>query len=686
MFMFTRFQVLDYRKELLVPTPRQCSGLFNRFLNTGTMSKKELRTLASSRGIDNMSVPVSMDDPVSIDLVVLGSVAVDKLGHRIGKGEGFVDLEFALARGAVTEDTVVVTTVHDCQVFASLPGKLFQDHDVPVDVIVTPTTLIRVETRLRKPSQIIWDILSEEKLNQIPLLRQLQPPAPPRASNYINEEPRIISRRKSKKIHGIGFNFFKIPKEVRISEFKEMLRGTGAKMTFVIWKAYKQSALVFFEGDKNEIFNKIEHLEIMGQKLEVKENLAIEGNDVSQKEVHRSQSQKKKRAKEDEYGIFFGKIPRSCKKSEFRKLLADRQIFPDHLNWNGRNGYASAFWNNQEVDLILQLEDLIIEDQKIVVEPFKRKKEDTSSFKQEIVWKTEVEIKLTPPFTEFLLVENTCETDQSETVAVSLNKTKEIYDVSEGYCVPSDDIFVQEEHTEKSDMESRGSEAGVLDNDDNELFSEVCKTDYFESIPSFCDIIRDAQVSPHLICDASTSYKVQESTAQLKSSPSNFSKVVHQVKRNASKRSTTHETQKESISKVAVTKITPLSQTQSMYVSIDTEENREKNSKASSPAKHSSNKKDRSHKTDAAKAEEKQKIIGPKVVMTRDSSSKRGSSSDNKSQFSGDSPVESKLKTKSGAEKKPKSSPNTNHTASKLKDYPSKYESQPSKDKECILS
>ena len=173
MFMFSRFQVLDYRKELLVPTPRQYSGLFNRFLNTGTMSKKELRTLASSRGIDNMSVPVSMDDPVCIDLVVLGSVAVDKLGHRIGKGEGFGDLEFALARGAVTEDTVVVTTVHDCQVFASLPGKLFQDHDVPVDVIVTPTTLIRVETRLRKPSHIIWDILSEEKLNQIPLLRQL---------------------------------------------------------------------------------------------------------------------------------------------------------------------------------------------------------------------------------------------------------------------------------------------------------------------------------------------------------------------------------------------------------------------------------------------------------------------------------------------------------------------------------
>ena len=40
------------------------------------------------------------------------------IGHRIGKGEGFGDLEFAVLAetGAVTENTVIVTTVHDCQV------------------------------------------------------------------------------------------------------------------------------------------------------------------------------------------------------------------------------------------------------------------------------------------------------------------------------------------------------------------------------------------------------------------------------------------------------------------------------------------------------------------------------------------------------------------------------------------
>ena len=55
-----------------------------------------------------------------MELVVVGSVAVDRrTGRRIGKGEGFADLEWALAAsnhgGAVSKNTLVATTVHDCQ-------------------------------------------------------------------------------------------------------------------------------------------------------------------------------------------------------------------------------------------------------------------------------------------------------------------------------------------------------------------------------------------------------------------------------------------------------------------------------------------------------------------------------------------------------------------------------------------
>ena len=45
------------------------------------------------------------------------TVSPHPTGYRIGKGEGYADLEYAMARGAgaVTEDTMVVTTVHDDQ-------------------------------------------------------------------------------------------------------------------------------------------------------------------------------------------------------------------------------------------------------------------------------------------------------------------------------------------------------------------------------------------------------------------------------------------------------------------------------------------------------------------------------------------------------------------------------------------
>lgn len=98
------------------------------------------------------------------------------LGHRIGKGEGFGDLEYAVLAeiGAVTENTVIATTVHDCQVFDTLPHELFKDHDVPVDIIVTPTEVIHVADKLPKPKGILWNILSQRKMNLMAVLKPLR--------------------------------------------------------------------------------------------------------------------------------------------------------------------------------------------------------------------------------------------------------------------------------------------------------------------------------------------------------------------------------------------------------------------------------------------------------------------------------------------------------------------------------
>ena len=109
-----------------------------------------------------------------IDLIVCGTVAVNSEGARIGKGGGYSDLEYGLARQArlVQRTTPIVTTVHDLQILdEELP---ILPHDIPVDFVVTPTRIIETRTKLPRPTGIYWEYLPKEKIEAIPYLKELQ--------------------------------------------------------------------------------------------------------------------------------------------------------------------------------------------------------------------------------------------------------------------------------------------------------------------------------------------------------------------------------------------------------------------------------------------------------------------------------------------------------------------------------
>ncbi len=111
-----------------------------------------------------------------VDLVVTGCVAVGEDGARLGKGGGFSDLELALASaaGLVERTTVIVTTVHDVQVQPA--GRIpVTAHDFAVDVIVTPTRVLRPKRDgRRRVARLDWSSLSDEKIAAIPLIAELR--------------------------------------------------------------------------------------------------------------------------------------------------------------------------------------------------------------------------------------------------------------------------------------------------------------------------------------------------------------------------------------------------------------------------------------------------------------------------------------------------------------------------------
>jgi len=126
---------------------------------------------ATIKGAFRWGKKVGPEHMKSVDLVIAGSVAVDKKGGRIGKGGGFSDLEFAIAREfkILKENTPVVSTVHFLQVIEdNIP---MTKHDVPMDYAITPKDLIKAPKR-PKPKGILWEDLSPKKIEEIPILKK----------------------------------------------------------------------------------------------------------------------------------------------------------------------------------------------------------------------------------------------------------------------------------------------------------------------------------------------------------------------------------------------------------------------------------------------------------------------------------------------------------------------------------
>lgn len=78
-----------------------------------------------------------------VDIAVVGSVAVDFKGNRLGKGSGYGDQEIQYLRknNLIAEDFKIGTLVHTIQLISDL--SMFKEpHDIPVDFILTEKELI----------------------------------------------------------------------------------------------------------------------------------------------------------------------------------------------------------------------------------------------------------------------------------------------------------------------------------------------------------------------------------------------------------------------------------------------------------------------------------------------------------------------------------------------------------------
>ncbi len=166
-----RTRALEAGKVVYMAVPRLREPRPFWRLDPATLSVPPRRA-CSIKGASVHGEPVGLDEMSPVDLVVCGSVAVDRDGARLGKGGGYSDLEFALAveAGLIGGWTTVATTVHPLQVVAA--GRIpVTAYDFTLDLIITPDEVLPAAPRLPPPEGILWDWLTEEQIAAIPALR-----------------------------------------------------------------------------------------------------------------------------------------------------------------------------------------------------------------------------------------------------------------------------------------------------------------------------------------------------------------------------------------------------------------------------------------------------------------------------------------------------------------------------------
>lgn len=164
---------LEQGKTLVMAVPRLRDEHPFRLLIPEKLNSQALREAATIKGAMRNGRVTDLEQIPKIDIFLCGSVAVNLDGARVGKGGGFSDLEFALLSEtkAITEKTIVATTVHPIQILRDpLPVT---KHDIPIDLIATPRAVIEVTRSFERPSGILWDHLQPPQIHEVPILERI---------------------------------------------------------------------------------------------------------------------------------------------------------------------------------------------------------------------------------------------------------------------------------------------------------------------------------------------------------------------------------------------------------------------------------------------------------------------------------------------------------------------------------
>ncbi|CTQ53300.1 5-formyltetrahydrofolate cyclo-ligase family protein [Roseibium album] len=172
-----RLRALYDGKTVYAPVPELLKPFPFVRLDPEKLKKKgiQFELAATSQGFVEHGDPVEFEEMEMLDFVVVGCVAVSRIGGRTGKGGGFADLELGIFRelGKLRQETLITTTVHSSQV-VSEDHLVMMSHDSALHAIATEEELIVTNTGYPQPAGVAWDMVQPDQYRDIPFLTALR--------------------------------------------------------------------------------------------------------------------------------------------------------------------------------------------------------------------------------------------------------------------------------------------------------------------------------------------------------------------------------------------------------------------------------------------------------------------------------------------------------------------------------
>lgn len=166
---YVRAEALWRGITVYVPTPKLKAGFLK--LDPKKIPPDAIDDASQMSRCAKWAEQTDLKDLPQMDAIVTGCVAVTSTGRRAGKGAGYSDIEFAILRELGHDAAPVATTVNDVQIVGAFP---IESNDLPLTLIATPTQTIRMDKSLPPPSCIEWDRLTDQDLEDMPVLHELR--------------------------------------------------------------------------------------------------------------------------------------------------------------------------------------------------------------------------------------------------------------------------------------------------------------------------------------------------------------------------------------------------------------------------------------------------------------------------------------------------------------------------------